>query len=365
MTPVGNTSPLFIGQFGGNSDRLSGVIDEVRIYNRALSQAEIQFDMNTPIVTVANTVPTITSIAAQVTNEDTAMGAVPFTVGDTETAAGSLTVSGTSSNTTLVPNGNIVFGGSGANRTVTVTPAANQNGSASITVTVSDGSLSTPTSFQLTVNAVNDAPTITGIANQTTTAGTAVGPLNFTVGDVETAVGSLAVSGSSNNLTVVPNGNIVFGGAGASRTVTVTPVAGQTGTATITVTVNDGSLSTPTGFQLTVLGANTAPTITAIANQSTNEDSATGAISFTVGDTETAAGSLTVSGTSSNTTLGAEREHCVWRQRRQPHGDGDAGGQSERDGDDHGDGERRAIEHAHELSIDSQSQSTMRRRSRR
>ena len=33
-------------------------------------------------------------------------------------------MSGSSSNTTLVPNGNIVFGGSGANRTVTVTPAA-------------------------------------------------------------------------------------------------------------------------------------------------------------------------------------------------------------------------------------------------
>jgi hypothetical protein len=49
LTPTGNTSPLFIGQFGGNSDRLNGTIDEVRIYNRALTQAEIQFDMNTPI----------------------------------------------------------------------------------------------------------------------------------------------------------------------------------------------------------------------------------------------------------------------------------------------------------------------------
>ena len=46
-----------------------------------------------------------------------------------------------------------MFGGSGANRTVTVTPAANQNGTTTITVTVSDGQLSTPTSFQLTVNA--------------------------------------------------------------------------------------------------------------------------------------------------------------------------------------------------------------------
>ena len=108
-----------------------GRIDEIRIYNRALTQAEIQTDMNTPVGSSApNTPPTITGIAAQVTNEDTATGAIAFTVGDAETAAGSLTVSGSSNNTTLVPNGNIVFGGSGANRTVTVTPAANQNGTA-------------------------------------------------------------------------------------------------------------------------------------------------------------------------------------------------------------------------------------------
>jgi chitodextrinase len=49
ITPAGNTSPLFIGQFGGNSDRLNGIIDEVRVYNRALTLAEIQTDMNTPV----------------------------------------------------------------------------------------------------------------------------------------------------------------------------------------------------------------------------------------------------------------------------------------------------------------------------
>ena len=49
LTPAANTSPLFIGQFGGNADRLSGTIDEVRIYNRALSVTEIQTDMNTPV----------------------------------------------------------------------------------------------------------------------------------------------------------------------------------------------------------------------------------------------------------------------------------------------------------------------------
>ena len=96
-------------------------------------------------------------------------------------------------------------------------------------------------------------------------------------------------------------------------------------------------------FVLTVNAVNDAPTITNIADQTTTVGTATGPIGFTVGDVETAAGSLTVSGSSIEHDAGAEWEHRVWRQRGQPDGDGDAGGQSDGDGDDHGDGERRAV----------------------
>jgi hypothetical protein len=40
---------LYLGQFGGNADRLDGIVDEVRIYNRALTQAEVQSDLNRPL----------------------------------------------------------------------------------------------------------------------------------------------------------------------------------------------------------------------------------------------------------------------------------------------------------------------------
>jgi hypothetical protein len=49
LTPAANASPLSIGQFGGNADRLDGIVDEVRIYNRALTQAEVQSDLNRPL----------------------------------------------------------------------------------------------------------------------------------------------------------------------------------------------------------------------------------------------------------------------------------------------------------------------------
>jgi hypothetical protein len=247
--------------------------------------------------------PTISSIANRSTNEDVATGPISFTVGDVETSADSLTVSSSSSNQTLVPNANITFGGSGANRTVTVTPAANQYGSATITVTVSDGTYSTPTSFVLTVNSVNDAPTISDIANQSTNEDVATGPISFTVGDIETAAGSLTVSGSSSDQTLVPNANITFGGSGANRTVMVTPAANQFGTATITIQVSDGTSSAQDTFVLTVNSVNDAPLISNIPDQVTAYNTAKGPITFNVGDVETPAGSLTLSANSSNPTI--------------------------------------------------------------
>ncbi|NLD36599.1 MAG: hypothetical protein GX654_06995, partial [Desulfatiglans sp.] len=77
--------------------------------------------------------PTISSIDDLTIDEDTNTGALAFTIGDIETAVNDLTVTGASSNTTLVPLANIVFGGSGTDRTVTVTPAGNQFGTATIT----------------------------------------------------------------------------------------------------------------------------------------------------------------------------------------------------------------------------------------
>ncbi len=100
----------------------------------------------------------------------------------------------------------------------------------------------------------NTAPTISSIANQSTTTGSSIGPLAFTVGDAQTSAGSLTVSGSSSNPTLVPRANIVLGGSGSSRTATVTPASGQTGSAAITLTVSDGSLSNSTSFTLAVNG---------------------------------------------------------------------------------------------------------------
>ena len=134
------------------------------------------------------------------------------------------------------------------------------------------GQYSTQMRFKVIADDGNSAPTISDIAEQTITEGGDTGAIAFTIGDAQTAAGSLTLSGSSSNTTLVPNANIVFGGSGANRTVTVTPASSQTGTATITVTVSDGSLSASDTFLLTVNSA--APAGMALIPQG----------SFTMGD---------------------------------------------------------------------------------
>ncbi len=252
------------------------------------------FDEFVLTVTAVNDAPTISNIANRTVNEDTSTPAVPFTVGDVETAAGSLTLTRTSSNTALVPVANIVFGGSGANRTVTLTPAANRSGTTTVRITVSDGTATAFDEFVLTVTAVNDAPTISNIANRTVNEDTPTPAVPFTVGDVETAAGSLTLTRTSSNTALVPVANIVFGGSGANRTVTLTPAPNQSGTTTVRITVSDGTATAFDEFVLTVTAVNDVPTISNIANRTVNEDTPTPAVAFTVGDAETAAGSLTL-----------------------------------------------------------------------
>ena len=93
--------------------------------------------------------PTITTFTNVEIAHDTVTSDIPFTVGDVENDT--LTITATSTNETLVPVGSIVFGGSGANRTVTITPAAGLNGLSRVTIFVSDGFNTVSNSFVITV----------------------------------------------------------------------------------------------------------------------------------------------------------------------------------------------------------------------
>lgn len=95
---------------------------------------------------ISNTNPTITAIANQTICQAATPATINFTIGDTETTDLTLmTVSATSSNTTLLPNANLVLGGTTAARTLSYTFAAGQTGTTTITITVVDPSGGTAT----------------------------------------------------------------------------------------------------------------------------------------------------------------------------------------------------------------------------
>ncbi|MBP8155255.1 MAG: hypothetical protein KAX87_08190, partial [Nitrospira sp.] len=251
----------------------------------------------------ANAAPTISAIPAVSLSTNGSSSPIAFTVGDAETAAASLAVTAASTNTSLLPLSGILLGGSGASRSVTLTPALNQSGIASVTLTVSDGVNIATSTFSVTVNVVNTAPTISELGNRTVDSGANTGAIAFAVGDAHTAAGNLVVTANSSNQTLVPDSNIVLAGSGANRTISLQPSAGQSGVATITVRVSDGTLSVSDSFVLTVRAPNTPPTISDIPNQSVASGASTGTIRFTVGDAQTSASLLTVSAASTNPAL--------------------------------------------------------------
>ena len=118
----------------------------------------------------ANQPPTLNSIANVTLNEDagaqnvTLSGISSGSTNESQT----LTVTATSDNAALIPNPSITYTSPNATASLTFAPVANGFGTATITVTVNDGGASnnvTSQSFTVTVNPVNDPPTLNALSN--------------------------------------------------------------------------------------------------------------------------------------------------------------------------------------------------------
>ena len=105
---------------------------------------------------------------------------------------------------------------------------------------------------QLLLMISNSAPTISGLTNMTIFQDSSAGPVSFNISDAKSP-NHLTLAAVSANNNLVPNENIVFGGTGPTRTLTLTPAAGQTGSSAISVVVTDpGGLMATNNFTLTV-----------------------------------------------------------------------------------------------------------------
>ena len=162
--------------------------------------------------------------------------------------AGQLTANGSANVTVTAPLSAInatLAAGSG----LTVTPAANDFGAETLTVTLDDqgasgggGAQNDSRAITVNVTAVNDRPTLDPIANIAVTADgnakmvtlTGIGP-----GAANEGAQSLTLTAASNNQGVIPDATFGFAGTGATRTLSFTPNAATNVTVLVTVTLMD------------------------------------------------------------------------------------------------------------------------------
>jgi hypothetical protein len=214
----------------------------------------------------------------------------------------------------------------GTSGTLTYTPQANKNGSATVTVKAkddggtpndaSDDAESAEQKFTITVSPVNDDPMANGgAASMAEDAAPITINLGDLVSDRETADANLTYSAS---IAASDAANGSLGGSGSTRT--FTPTANFNGAVTIDYTVTDRGDPDNCGpagpncaaakiasgtVTVTVTPANDAPTVAVAAGGSCGTNDRSGTINLTVSDPDglTQTGSLKLSAISSNTAL--------------------------------------------------------------
>ena len=175
--------------------------------------------------------------------------------------------------------GTLAADGGSAGASVTLGVPSSATAGTEITETA-QVSHATPSLSAQSTTAVVIAPTISGLSNETVTVGQTVPPESFTIG----ATGTLTVTASSSNTTLLPDSGI--GGystctAAGTCTLTLTPVSGAVGTTTVTVTVENGyGQKASASFSLTVQSS--APVLSGLEDVSTTVGSPAVVEDFTV-----------------------------------------------------------------------------------
>lgn len=160
-TNGGNTFPILLAANTPNDGSQTVTIPNIATTTARIKVSasnSIYFDLSNTNFTISggtNSAPTVSDVTNKLMSMNTSSGSIAFTIGDAQTAAANLTVAASSSNTTLVPNSRITLGGSGANRTVSISPTLGQFGQTTISLDVTDtDGITTRETFVLFVESV-------------------------------------------------------------------------------------------------------------------------------------------------------------------------------------------------------------------
>ena len=144
--------------------------------------------------------------------------------------------------------------------TLTVIPDLNFNGNLEINVTVSDGELSDSNSFNLFINAINDAPILSDIQNQVINEDEVFSYDLITL-DIDSDELSYIVSVGNNASVDIFDSELI-----------ITPFQDYNGIIPVNVSVSDGEFLDSDSFEIDVQPINDNPIATQGINSITNED---------------------------------------------------------------------------------------------
>jgi hypothetical protein len=107
--------------------------------------------------TPMNSAPSVSNLADRSSDQDTTL-TIDFSIDDRESGAANLAVTAAVDGSSVIPADGVVLSGTGATRTLTLTPLEATTGTANVTVRVSDPEgAATTRSFAVAINAKNNS----------------------------------------------------------------------------------------------------------------------------------------------------------------------------------------------------------------
>jgi hypothetical protein len=252
LTFTAPTRPAWL-TFDAGTRTLSGTPTQAQVGTHNVTLAvndgtvTVQQSFTITVVNV-NDAPVFTSSAPTAVNEDT-----PYTYQAVATDADGNTL------TYTAPTRPTWLAFNAGTRTLSGTPTQAQVGAHSVTLAVSDGTVTVQQSFTITVANVNDAPVFTSSAPTTGSQGT---PYSYTAAATDSDGDTLTFAAPTLPAWLTFNAG--------TRTLSGTPARAQVGAHNVTLSVFDGTVTIQQSFTITVV--NRPPTAVVIPLQVATEN---------------------------------------------------------------------------------------------
>ena len=263
----------------------------------------VSFDIN---ITAVNDTPSIDTNFANISlDEDNGTSSYDINISDIERSDLNLTVE--SNNTAILmvtPSwSELISEANYQTNNFNLTTVAHANGKVKITITVNDGELSSTKTFDVTVRAVNDAPTINTLFNDMSIVeNNGSSSYDINISDIELSDLTLTIeSNDTSILTVTPNWSGALDSSNWINSFNLTTVANANGVVRITITVDDGELNTKKTFDVNVTAIDYAPILDAIADINKIEDDSSFDVTLNASDSD--GDTISYEATSSNALI--------------------------------------------------------------